>query len=110
MLHATLPRACGLAVALALGLAGIASAADLTIKVPCAGPNTTPPTSGASGLRTAINRANANAPGKTTIKLDSGCAYVFNNFDNSDADGPNALPVVASTITIVGDTSGREPA
>src|SRR4051794_38294287 len=108
MRHATLPRACGMAAALALGLAATASAADQTIKVPCSGPTAT---SGATGLRNAVNAANANAPSKTTIKLDSGCAYVFNAPGSTDgADGANGLPIVSSTIIVTGDSGGREPA
>src|SRR3954471_23863872 len=95
------------AAATALVLSPGAAASAETITVHCAGP---PATSGPTGLINAINAANAN-PDKTTIKLDSGCAYVYRQENNTDgSDGPNALPVITSPIEIDGDPGGRETA
>jgi len=113
MSHTKLPRVCGLTVALALGLAGTASAADQTFKVPCAGPNTGPTaTAGPQGLINRINQANTAPAGtKTTIMLTSGCAYVYRKADNTDgSDGDNALPIIRSQIVITSEGSDENNA
>jgi hypothetical protein len=58
-------------------------------------------TCNASDLITAVNTANGN--GQTdTITLTAGCTYTFSAADNYWY-GPNALPAIASNITIEGN-------
>ena len=56
-----------------------------------------------TSLATAIDAANA-AAGPDTIQLGTGCTYTFTNADISNGwYGPNALPPIASDITIEGN-------
>jgi hypothetical protein len=106
MSHTKLPRVCALAAALMLGLTGVASASERSIYVPCAGPTAT---TGPTGLKNAVIAANANPSGTTTIKVDSGCAYVYKTSDSS-SNPDNALPVIVKSIVIDGEPGGRENA
>jgi len=67
--------------------------ASTTLNVPC---------SGATGLITAIDTANAAGGG--VINLAPGCAYVLNapSSGNPSTTGANGLPVVTSPITVNG--------
>ncbi len=49
-----------------------------------------------------INLSNAN-PDITTIDLDSGCMYEFDEVDNGTIYGDNALPVISTPILIHGN-------
>src|SRR4051812_46579753 len=60
-------------------------------------------TCAAADLRAALTTANA-TPAGTTIHLRSGCSYDFYDADNNWY-GPNALPPIASTVTIEGHGS-----
>ena len=55
-----------------------------------------------SALVSAIEAANANGDADT-LSLASGCTYSFTTSNSSDVDGANALPAIASPITIVGN-------
>ncbi|MGB0403574.1 MAG: hypothetical protein ACPGEG_05705, partial [Salibacteraceae bacterium] len=55
----------------------------------------------AAALITAINTANGNVD-HDTITLSSACIYNFTSVDNY-IYGPNALPVISSEITIIGN-------
>src|SRR4051794_4085140 len=106
MSHTKLPRVCALAAALALGLTATASASDQTIKVPCAGPTAT---TGPTGLKNAVLAADANPSGTTTIRIDSGCAYVYKQSESS-GNPDNALPVITKPVVIDGEPGGKENA
>ena len=97
--------ALGVAVSalLALWATSIASAAGVTITVPCTGSG-----GGASGLVAAIISADTGGGG--TITLTSGCNYSFTapyantgSQDLADWYGPAALPAIASAIAIQGN-------
>jgi hypothetical protein len=88
---------------LALWATSIASAAGVTITVPCTGSG-----GGASGLVAAIISADTGGGG--TITLASGCNYSFTapyantgSQDLADWYGPAALPAIASAIAIQGN-------
>lgn len=55
-----------------------------------------------SALVSAIQAANANGDADT-LSLASGCTYSFTASNHSDVDGANALPAIASPITIIGN-------
>ncbi|MET9533620.1 hypothetical protein ABZY02_24180 [Streptomyces sp. NPDC006649] len=55
-----------------------------------------------TALISAINAAN-NAGGGNVV-LASHCTYTIATSHSSDADGPNALPVITTAITLTGDT------
>ena len=79
----------------AVSLLGVAATgrASASANVSCA--------AGASGLIAAINAANAGGGG--TISLASGCTYQLSGVDNGNPmTGDNALPAVATRITING--------
>ena len=63
-----------------------------------------------TNLIAAINAANDEIchPGADTINLASEGNYSFNSADNN-TNGPNALPVITSTITISGYASFSNP-
>ena len=94
--------ASGLAAALAL-LPATASAAP--INVPCSSE------SNSNVLQNAVLEANA-SPGPDTIELAEGCTYTFFQaaFQGGGWFGNNALPPIASEITIEGNgaTLSRE--
>jgi hypothetical protein len=69
---------------------GQAAASARTISVPCSGP---------AALITAVKQANAAGGG--TISLAPKCTYTFTTPDNYWY-GPNALPAIASAVTIEG--------
>jgi hypothetical protein len=83
------------AVVASLGSAGVASAASVT--VPCDGQG-----GGPAGLASAIRYLNSAGGGDIT--LAPGCTYLFTTADNYWY-GPNALPPIASAITIHGNGS-----
>ena len=97
-----LAAASGLAAALAL-LPATASAAP--INVPCSSE------SNSNVLQNAVLEANA-SPGPDTIELAEGCTYTFfqGAFQGGGWFGNNALPAIASEITIEGNgaTLNRE--
>ena len=97
-----LAAASGLAAALAL-LPATASAAP--INVPCSSE------SNSNVLQNAVLEANA-SPGPDTIELAEGCTYTFfqGAFQGGGWFGLNALPAIASEITIEGNgaTLSRE--
>ena len=59
-------------------------------------------TGDAASLAAAITAANANGPGPDSVQLGQGCAYVLTEPDNNWY-GPNALPAIASDVTIEGN-------
>jgi hypothetical protein len=84
-----------LVLAAACALLAPAAASAQTIQAACSGG------AGDTGsLAAAIRAANA-AAGPDTVVLGSGCTYLFDTWDNSWY-GPNALPPIASDITIEG--------
>ncbi len=78
---------------------GLTHAANPPINVPCSGTG-----GGVAGLVAAVNTANNEVvnPGGDTIILASACVYTLTNVDNWWY-GPNALPAIASAITIEGN-------
>ncbi len=82
----------GLGIVLAALLLSAAPARAGTLDVPCA--------DGAPGLVAAVASANTQA-GPDTITLERGCTYAFLAADNHWF-GPNAIPAIASAITIDG--------
>jgi hypothetical protein len=88
---------------IALGASGNASAAGVSVTVPCSGTG-----GGAAGLAAAI--VSADTGGGGTITLTSACNYSFTvpyantgSQDLADWYGPAALPAIAAPITIVGN-------
>lgn len=78
------------------GSAGSAGAATLTAA--CSGK-----VGDVASLRTAITSANS-TPGPDTIRLGKDCTYTFTSPDPQNSwYGPNALPPIASAITIEGN-------
>jgi hypothetical protein len=79
-------------IGVALIVASMAHA--VTINVPCSGSG-----GGASGLVATINTANS-TPGPNTINLTPGCVYTLTS--PYQADSPNGLPPITTTLTING--------
>ena len=86
-------RALTAATVMAAGIgAAIPMAAQAAaVSVPCS----------ETALVLAINNANAN-PGSDTINLAAGCTYSLTSIHGNAGNGPVGLPVVTSTIELVG--------
>jgi len=91
-------------LSIALGTGGVASAAGVSVTVPCSGSG-----GGFAGLDAAIVSADGNSAGGT-ITLAAGCNYSFTapyantgSQDLADWYGPAAMPAIAAPITIVGN-------
>lgn len=98
-------RTAGSIAAATLMGAGVAAAsppsadAQQVMTVPCTGSS-----GGASGLVTAIEKANA--AGNGTIQLAANCNYEFTSaYTQKTTHGPNALPIITSNLTISGGPS-----
>lgn len=87
---AVIAAVCGLVL-----LPGVPVAGAATIDAACA-----PVPTGQANLTSAINQANAQA-GADTVRLAPGCTYQLTTVNNNWY-GPNALPPIASDITING--------
>ncbi|MGC5345275.1 hypothetical protein ACPXCE_22655 [Streptomyces sp. DT24] len=55
-----------------------------------------------TALITAVDAANAAGGGNVVLAAD--CTYTMSVPHSSDADGPNALPIITTAITLTGDT------
>lgn len=77
-------------------IAGPGRADAAVTDVPCTGAG-----GGPAGIVTAVTSANS-ASGADTIRLEADCTYTFSTVNNNWF-GPNALPAIASNITIDGN-------
>jgi hypothetical protein len=86
-------RALTAAIVLTAGIIAIIPAAALAaeVSVPCS----------ETALVGAINTANA-SPGSDTLNLAAGCTYVLTSSHGNAGNGPVGLPVITSTIELVG--------
>ena len=86
--------------ALVFGPALAWAGASVAVTVPCSGP-----TGGSAGLIAAVTAANSGGGG--TITLAPGCTYAYTagTFNSGGPTGNDALPVVTSTVTIIGQNA-----
>lgn len=83
----------------ALVLMGVANADSPTTRtVACHGAG-----GGVAGLRAAIKTANAHGGGQITLAKN--CTYTFSDGPYKDRSGGNALPIITSSIVIMGNQS-----
>ncbi|MDQ6806785.1 MAG: hypothetical protein M3065_17905, partial [Actinomycetota bacterium] len=101
--HLVVAAVAALSLLIALGTGGSASAAGVSVTVPCSGTG-----GGAAGLAAAVLSADTGGGG--TITLAAGCNYSFTTpYANAGSEhlagwyGPTALPAISSSITIAGN-------